>query len=648
MTKEQYKASVKQLIKWADDYYKYDDLSATDDEYDKLNRLIVEYEKRYPQDIDPNSPTLKVGAGVLEKFEKSSHITPMWSQEDIFDDDELDRWIQRAFKIVGHSDFICEPKYDGVSLNLIYKDGKLFKAITRGDGKTGEDVTNNAKTILSIPQTINHDKTIEIRGEVVIKNSDFHLLNIQREKDGKQLFANPRNCAAGSLKQLDSSITSKRKLYFVAWGVGHNSLKMDKISDIFKFLYTLGFKEAPIKKVCKNKNDIIEFYNKMIKIKDNIDIGLDGMVIKYDDIKHHTALGWTVKYPKWSCAYKFPAVEKTTKLNGILLQVGRTGVITPVAILEPVLIDGSTVAKASLHNFKQIEKLGLKIGDSVVVHKSGDIIPKVIKVLQDRRTGVEENIIKPKFCPTCDKLLLQEDILLKCQNLNCKDRLQNSIIHFASKNCANIQGLGSNIVKTLIKQGVIKDILDIYNITYDKLVGIETFKDKKINNLLEAIENSKNMPLDRFINSLSIEHIGEVASLTIAKKFSLGFVNVSKDDIVAIDGFGDEIANSLVEFLEINRSFIAKLINTIKPKELKIKEIKNNIFKDKRVVLTGTMPVNRSVIKKNLENLGAKIGSSISSNTHFLIYGQNSGSKLAKAKTEGTTTLSYDDYLKLL
>jgi DNA ligase (NAD+) len=648
MTKEQYNKQIKTLIKWADAYYVDDNPEATDEEYDKLNRQIIAFENENPTLIDPNSPTQRVGGIVSDKFIKANHLSPMWSQEDIFDTSELEDWIKRAKKVVDEITFVCEPKFDGASLNIIYENGKLRQAITRGDGSIGEDVTINVKTIRSVPLTISYDGLIEIRGEVVIKKDDFDMINAQRVKDGEALFANPRNAAAGSLRQLDSSITAKRKLFFQAWGIGENSLEFLNSSETMNFIYSLGFNKPPILKLCSSVDDIEEVYHEIIAKRDNIPMGLDGMVIKIDSIESQVDLGYTVKYPRWSCAYKFPAVEKVTTVKDIVLQVGRTGVITPVAVVEPTLIDGSTVEKASLHNFDEISRLDLKINDKVIIIKSGDIIPKITKVLINRRDGLEVAITKPKTCPTCEAELLDEGILLKCQNLDCPSRVVNSIIYFASKNCMNIDGLGNKIVELLIQKDIIKDVLDLYSLRYDNLYGLDSFKDKKINNLLNAIEATKKCTLYRVINALGIEHIGEVASRQICLEFGLDILDVTFEQLSALDGIGDQMANSFLEFIRVNKSLMKKLFFIIEPTiEQKI-DVKENPFKDKNIVLTGTMSASRSIVKKELEVLGAKVVGSVSKKTDFLIYGDDAGSKYDKAVSLGINTLTESEYRKLV
>lgn len=650
MTQQQYKEKVDILKAWAKAYYVDDNPIATDEEYDKLNREVLGFEQQNPSLIDPNSPTQRVGGVVLEGFEKANHLSRMWSQEDIFNTEELEDWIKRASKVVDRDSmqFICEPKFDGASLNIIYENGVLKQAITRGDGTTGEDVTVNVKTIQSIPLTIPYNGLIEIRGEVVIKKDDFLKINQERLANGEPTFANPRNAAAGSLRQLDSSITAKRKLFFNVWGVGQNSLEFSKSSEVINFIHSFGFATPPIQQICTTVEEIEAVYHEIIKQRDTISMGLDGMVIKIDSLEAQSDLGYTVKFPRWSCAYKFPAVEKTTKVIDIILQVGRTGAITPVAVVEPTLIDGSTVSRATLHNFDEIQRLDLKIGDTVIIIKSGDIIPKITKVFTDRRDGSEKEITPPTNCPKCDSELLVEDILIKCQNLDCPSRVVNSIIYFASKNCMNIDGLGNKIVELLVNKEKIKDVLDLYSLRYEDLDGLESFKEKKINNLLNAIEATKGSELHRVINALGIEHIGEVASKQIALEFGLDILNVTFEQLEQLDGFGEQMAQSLLEFIRVNREVMEKLFAIIQPTVQEKKVVEENPFKDKTIVLTGTMSVSRGVVKEELENLGAKVSGSVSKKTDYVIYGEDAGSKYDKAVSLGVPTLTEVEYKELL
>ncbi|DAB39615.1 MAG TPA: DNA ligase (NAD(+)) LigA [Sulfurovum sp. UBA12169] len=648
MTKETYLKKIEILKKWAHAYYVEDNPVASDEEYDKLYHEVLAYEKAHPKEVAEDSPTRRVGGVIRDEFSKAKHIRRMWSMEDVFSNKEVAQWLARVEKNAGRCEYFCEPKFDGASMNLLYEKGRLIRAITRGDGVVGEDVTDNVRTIRSVPLGIDYPGRIEIRGEVVIRKDDFEAINQERLAAGEPLFANPRNAAAGSLRQLDSGITAKRRLVFYPWGIGENTLEQPKLSQKMDFIHALGFLKPPYMQECKNIEEIESFYQELIALRDVIPMMMDGMVIKVDEVDKQEELGYTVKFPKWMCAYKFPAIEKVTKIKGITLQVGRTGVVTPVAEVEEVDIEGVKVNRATLHNFDEIERKDIRIGDSVIIIRSGDVIPKIIKVLTDRRDGSEKPVNRPTLCPTCHSELLDEGALIKCQNLHCPDRVINSIIHFAKKGCMNIDGLGSKIVELLVKEKIIKDILDLYFIKPENLVSLEGFKEKKINNLLQAIQASKGAPLYRLINAMGIEHIGEVASKALALEFGLRIVDARFEQIIAIDGIGEEMANSLLEFMRVNHDFVLQLFDVIRPAIEQKVEAADNPFKDKTVVLTGTMSQNRDEIKKMLEALGAKVSGSVSKKTDFVIFGEEAGTKLEKAQSLGVATLSEEQMKEMI
>ncbi len=648
MTEENYLKKIEILKKWSHAYYVDDNPVATDEEYDRLYHEVLDYETAHPDKALEDSPTKRIGGVVRDEFSKAKHIRRMWSMEDVFRKEEVQEWIDRVVKNVGACEYFCEPKFDGASMNLLYENGKLVRAITRGDGVVGEEVTDNVRTIRSVPLTIAYEGLIEIRGEVVIRKDDFEIINKERLDEGEAPFANPRNAAAGSLRQLDSAVTAKRRLVFYPWGIGENSLTQTKLSEKMEFVYGQGFLRPPYQQACRTIDEIESFYQFLISKRDEIPMMMDGMVIKVDDIAKEEELGYTVKFPKWMCAYKFPAIEKVTKIEAITLQVGRTGVITPVAEIEPVNIEGAMVSRATLHNFDEIERKDIRIGDSVIIIRSGDVIPKIIKVLEERRTGGEIPVERPTHCPTCNSELLDEGTLIKCQNLDCPDRVVNSIIHFAKKGCMNIDGLGSKIVEILVKEKIIKDILDLYHIKAEDLAHLEGFKEKRIHNLLKAIEDTKGTALYRLIFAMGIEHIGEVASKALALEFGLGIVDATFEEVVAIDGIGEEMANSLLEFMRVNRELVLKLFDTVKPRVEEKVEAAENPFKDKTVVLTGTMSLSRGVIKEMLEKLGAKVSGSVSKKTDYVIYGEDAGSKLTKAKKLGVRTLTEEEMREML
>jgi DNA ligase (NAD+) len=649
MNKEEYINAVEKLNLWAYHYYVLDDPIMTDEGYDKLYHAVVEYEEKHSEDVLKNSPTQRVGDVISEGFTKEPHLSRMWSLEDIFDAEGLQKWLEKTYRLDANVTFYCEPKYDGASLNLIYENGELVKGITRGDGTVGELITPNVKTIRSIPLTIEHKQRIEIRGEVVIFKDEFEKINALRLKRGEQLFANPRNAAAGSLRQLDSSITAARNLVFLPYGVGVNALEHKLLSDKMSYIYKLGFREPPLRAITKGYDEIEAIYEQMKEERESYAMMLDGMVVKVNEIPSQIDMGYTVKVPRWAVAYKFPAVEKITTLKNIILQVGRTGAVTPVAVVEPTEIEGAVVERATLHNFDEIERMDIRIGDKVIILRSGDVIPKIVKVLVNERTGNEEKVERPTNCPVCGGELLQEEVLIKCQNLACEARVVNSIIYFASKPCLNIDGLGIKIVEQLFNEGLVKSVLDLFELSEEKLLQLEGFKEKKAQNLLKAIENAKGSELWRFINSLGIEHIGEVASKMIAQRFGLNFVNAVKEELLEIDGIGEEMAESFLEFLRVNTETVSKLREILQPHEPEQKEeAKENPFKGKTVVLTGTMSKSRGAIKEKLESLGAKVSGSVSKKTDYVIYGEDAGSKYDKAVSLGVKTLTEDEMKELL
>ena len=641
MNNEEYKKAVEELNLYSHHYYVLDDPITTDEVYDKLYHEVVDFEEKHPDEKLSNSPTLRVGDVIREGFSKASHLSRMWSLEDIFDADGLDKWLTKTYKLDSNISFYCEPKFDGASLNLIYDNGKLVQGITRGDGEIGEEITDNVKTIRSVPLSIDYDGRIEIRGEVVIFKEEFEKINEARLKSDEPVFANPRNAAAGSLRQLDSSVTASRNLVFLPYGVGENRLEHKLLSDKMEYIYELGFKKPPERATCKGFDEIQEIYEVMNRDRDSYSMMLDGMVIKVNEISSQIDMGYTVKNPRFSVAYKFPAIEKITTVKEILLQVGRSGAVTPVAVVEPTDIEGVIVERATLHNFDEIARKDIRINDKVIILRSGDVIPKIIKVLEHKRDGSEVEYKRPESCPVCDSELLDEGALLKCQNLSCEARVVNSIIYFASKPCLNIDGLGNKIVEALFNSGLVKNVVDLFDLTLDKLLALEGFKEKKSQNLLDALANAKGCEYWRFINSLGIEHIGEVASKTLSEAFGFAFIDATKEQIITCDGIGEEMAESLLEFVRVNRETILNLQDILNPLEPKQREeAVDNIFKEKTVVLTGSMSESRGLIKEMLESLGAKVSGSVSKKTDFLIYGEDAGSKHDKALNLGVTCLT--------
>lgn len=644
MDYEQYLEKVSLAKKYAQAYYVDDEPLASDEEYDKLLRELKDFESKNESLISKDSPTQHIGSVIQSEFKKIRHLKKMWSMEDVFDEEELRAWAKRARCENG---FFVEAKFDGASLNLLYEDGKLISGATRGDGEVGEDISLNVLEIDNIPKTIAYKGKIEIRGEVLILKDDFEALNESRAKEAQSLFANPRNAASGSLRQLDTSITRARKLKFYPWGVGEHSLNFKKHSEIMDFIRALGFLKDDFIRLCENLDEVLKAYKELLALRDKKPMMMDGMVVRIDDLALCESLSYTVKFPRFMAAFKFPALEKSTKLLGVNLQVGRSGLVTPVAVLEPVELDGVRVSSASLHNFDEIARLDIRINDYVAVIRSGDVIPKITNVYKDRREGKELLISRPKLCPVCESELLDEGILIRCQNLNCEARLVNSIIYFVSKKCMNIDGLGESIVELLYKHKKISSIESIYSLKYSDFENLEGFKDKKINNLLSSIEASKDNELFKFISALGIEHIGEVAAKKIASCFSFEWLDKKKEDFESLEGFGEQMALSLEDFLAINKERILHFYSILRLKNTQ-QESKTSIFTAKIVVITGTLSKPRDEFKALLESMGAKVSSSISAKTDFLLCGKDAGSKLEKAKALGIKILSEEEFNSLL
>lgn len=644
MDYKEYLEKVSLAKKYALAYYQKDEPLASDEEYDKLIRELRAFENDNKSLVSSDSPNQNIGSVIQSEFKKIKHLSKMWSMEDVFNEEELIAWAKRA---KCDKDFFVEPKFDGASLNLLYENGVLISGATRGDGELGEDISLNVLEIDNIPKHINYKERIEIRGEVLILKSDFDTLNEMRAKEGLSLFANPRNAASGSLRQLDTSITKQRKLKFYPWGVGEHSLHFEKHSEIMAFVRSLGFLYDDFIRICKNLDEVLSSYKELLNLRDEKAMMMDGMVVRIDNLKLCEEIGYTVKFPKFMAAFKFPAIEKTTRLLGVNLQVGRSGVVTPVAILEPVSLDGVTVKSATLHNFDEIARLDIMINDYVSVIRSGDVIPKITNVYKDRRQGLESKISRPKFCPVCSSELLDEGALIKCQNLDCEARLVNLVIHFVSKKCMNIDGLGENIAELLYKHKKISSIESIYSLKAEDFENLEGFKDKKINNLLSSIESSKDNELFRFISALGIEHIGEVAAKKIASSFGFEWIEKTKEDFENLEGFGEQMAFSLQDFLAVNKGRILHFYDILRLKNTQ-QNIQNSPFTGKTVVITGTLSKPRDEFKIMLENMGAKISSSISSKTDFLLCGKEAGSKLSKAKDLGVRILNEEEFNSLL
>jgi DNA ligase (NAD+) len=619
---ERYKKAVEKLNLWAYQYYVLDKPTVSDFEYDTLYKEVSDFEKEFPDEILPFSPTQRVGDEVSEKLEKAPHLSPMWSLENSYSLEEFQTWWEKLQK----PKLFCEPKMDGASLNLIYKSGNLWKAITRGDGKTGEDVTKNAKTIKSIPLKISYLEEIEIRGEVVILKDDFAKL---------ENLSNPRNAAAGALRQLDPKITAERLLTFIPYGFGKNSLDFENFSEEIRFLISLGFRDTERIKA-ETLEEISNFYLKTLESREKNQIELDGVVLKVDSLEFQESLGFGVKFPKWAIALKFPAVEKSSKILEIVWQVGRTGVLTPVANIEPVEIGGVIVSRVTLHNLDEVCRLGVGIGSKVIVARRGDVIPKIM-------SGESGDIEVPEKCPVCNSKIHRDGVALYCQNISCKAVAINSIEYFLKS--LQIKGVGKKVVETLFEKEIVRDIEDLYKLETKTLLALPRFGEKSAEKLQSTISNSVGkVELWQFILALGIRGVGDVGAKALSKEFGFEFLFKSKDDFLQIDGFGDEISSSLEDFCKVNFEKVERLLEIIKPK---FEKIINTKLSGKKIAITGTLSKSRNEYISEIEKRGGIFSKSVTKSVDILLSGEGGGSKLDRAKKLNIAIFNEVDFLKI-
>ena len=645
------------LNKYSYDYYVEDNPQISDTEYDTLYKQLEKLEQEYPEFILDNSPTQRVGDRVLDEFEKVIHKVPMLSLSNTFSIEDLRDFDSRISKLSSDNsiEYICELKIDGLAISINYENGKLVSAATRGDGTVGENVTENIKTIFSIPKTLKTKKSFEVRGEVYLPKKSFELLNKEREENNEVLFANPRNAAAGSLRQLDSKITAKRRLSaFIYSVVGDENINSQKMA--LTVAADLGLPVSPNFKLCKTIDEVVDYIMYWEEHKQDLPYEIDGIVIKVNSYSLQEEIGSTQKSPRWATAYKFPEEELATKLLDIELSVGRTGIITPVAVLNPINISGSTVSKASLHNKDIIDELDIHIGDMVVVKKAGEIIPKVVRVVEELRLANSEKYVMPNICPSCkSKTFTKEgDPFTRCLNLDCPEQNIRKIIHFASREALNIEGLGDKVVATLYEKGIIKHTIDLFSLDRNKLVELERMGDKSVDNLLNAIENSKQSSLDKVIFALGILNVGKKAGKILAEYYKnlTNFSKATVDELLELPDIGLITAESIVDYLsnDNNLRFINELIEIGMNPQYEIQN-KNtdNIFSGKTIVLTGKLvELTRNEAKEYLERFGAKVTGSVTSKTDYVIAGEKAGSKLAKAEQLGIQVLSEDKFIDIM
>lgn len=631
------------------EYHVLDSPSVPDAEYDRLIRELTEIETQFPELRTEDSPTQRVGGEVLEMFEKVEHRSQMLSLGNAFNEQDLKDFDRRVRQAAGEDvQYVCELKIDGLAVSLRYETGLMTVGATRGDGSIGENITANLRTIRSIPLRLKEDVTIEVRGEAFMPRKSFEALNKAKAERGEEAFANPRNAAAGSLRQLDPRIAASRNLDTFVYGIADvGTTGITSHSEGLDYLEKLGFKTNKQRKKCADIDEVMEFVTAWTGERPTLPYDIDGIVIKVDSFAHQETLGATAKSPRWAIAYKFPAEEVMTTLKDIELSIGRTGVITPTAILEPVLVAGTTVQRASLHNEDLIREKDIKIGDKVIVKKAGDIIPEVVNVLTEHRTGDELDFHMPKTCPECksDLIRLDGEVALRCINPKCPAQIREGLIHFVSRTAMNIDGLGEKVVSQLFKENLIKDVADIYKLQFEQLIQLERMGEKSANNLIKAIDASKQNSLEKLLFGLGIRHVGAKAAKTLAQQFETidKLADASREDLTSINEIGEKMADSIVTYFELEE--VHDLIDELReagvnlaykgPKPVAA-DLADSIFSGKTIVLTGKLEqLSRNEAKEKIEALGGNVAGSVSKKTDIVIAGEDAGSKLKKAQELG-------------
>ncbi len=641
-------------------YYVLDQPLISDAEYDRLVRELEEIERSYPELVTPDSPTQRVGGQVLKGFAVVRHRVPLLSLDNAFSQGELEAFDRRIKEKLGKEavDYVCELKIDGVSVALVYQDGVLVSGATRGDGMVGEDVTQNVRTIRSLPLRLNRQiRRLEVRGEVYMPKEAFARLNREREERGEKNFANPRNAAAGSLRQLDPKVTAGRTLSIFVYDILYiEGEEVPSQLQTLEFLAEIGLPVDKNYRWCSSINEVISFCEEWQEKRHDLPYEIDGVVVKLNSIPARGFLGTTAKSPRWAIAYKFPAEEKETRIISIELNVGRTGVITPTAVMEPVSLAGTTVSRASLHNYDYIREKDIRIGDRVIVHKAGDIIPEVLRSLPERRTGEEIEFKMPETCPACGSKVVRfsGEVAYRCDNINCPARLKESLVFFASREAMDIEGLGPALVEQLVDRGMVRNVADLYYLTEEQLAGLERMGPKSARNLIKALEESKKRPLHRLLNALGIRYVGSKTARLLAERFRdiEQFADISPEELMSVPEVGEKIAESVIAFFAEPRNWetIRKLkdagVNTVEGESSKGKDER---FAGKTFVLTGALDsMTRSEAAKAIEERGGKVTSSVSGKTDYVVVGRDPGSKYDKAVALGVTILDENEFLDML
>jgi len=644
-------------------YYVLDDPVIADAEYDKLFRELLDIEEQFPGLLTPDSPSQRVGGKPVSEFETMRHLVPMYSLDNIFDSDELgafEKKIRRFLQFEGDIVYVAEPKLDGLAVELVYERGLLVLGLTRGDGIVGENITGQLKTVQTIPLRLQENSLNEIperlivRGEVYLPREGFIQLNRQRMKEGEPLFANPRNAAAGSLRQLDPAVTARRPLAFFVYGVAEPEVLPARGQwELLDTLGAFGFRVNPVSRQCFTLDEVRQRHEDLETLRHSLDYEIDGMVIKVDSFDLQNRLGTTTRAPRWAVAWKFPATQVTTRIEGIEFQVGRTGAVTPVANLEPVAIDGVTVRRATLHNRDEIERKDLRIGDQVLVQRAGDVIPEVIKAVREARTGREERVIFPEECPECGHRLVRPEgeAVTRCVNPHCPAQRLRSLIYFAGKSGMDIEGLGRKNMEQLVRENLVRDVPDIFRLQPEDLEGLEGWGRKSAMNVVSSIEAAKKTTLAKFIRALGIRHVGEVNAGLLASHFAGidGLMSATVAELLEIEGIGEQAAASLVDYFY--DPAVRNMINELLALGFEIgRESEGGKQLDGQVVLfTGTLAsMSRNEAKQRVKSLGGQVASTISHRVTHLVAGEKPGSKLKKAREEGITVLDEEQFLALI
>ncbi len=642
-------------------YYAENSPEISDREYDVLMKKLDALEKDYPELVTSDSPTQRVGGEPSREFPPAKHLAPMLSMDNTYSADELREFDKRIKKNLEgkEAEYAVELKYDGVSVSLLYRNGRLVRGATRGDGITGDEVTGNLKTIRSIPLVLDGDglpESFEVRGEVYMKRQEFIKINREKEKSGEPLFANPRNAAAGSLKLLDPRLVAERGLDIFAYGIGHcKGRDFGTHDEVLKFLKKAGFRVNPNMKLCSNIEDVIDYCNKWEDKRGSLEYDTDGMVIKVNSLTQQKELGYTTKAPRWVIAYKFPASKVATRLKDIILQVGRTGALTPVAVLEPVHVSGSVVSRATLHNIDEIARLDARIGDTVLIEKSGEIIPKINSVIKSKRTGKEKKFIAPDTCPACGSkaVRLSGEVAIRCENVACPAQLKMKILHFTSRGAMDIEGLGDKIVDQMVDKKLINDYGDIYYLKQEEVAGLERFAEKSASNIIRAIEKSKHNELYRLIFGLGIRHVGVHAARLLADRFSSvdNITESSREELETIYEIGPVMGESIYRFFRTKENL--RVLDKLKKAGVKMSEKATHKeelkFSGKTFVFTGTLAsFSREEAERLVASLGGEFSSSIGRNTDFVVCGENPGSKFEKAKKMGIKIIDENEFKRMI